>query len=215
MRKYLRDNLHRIAQYLEIVVAIIITIMITLSIINMVIYIAMNPLEIQDSDAFYKFMNDALSLIIGIEFLKMIIVPTSDNIIETLLFAVSRHVILDHELSVMIIGVVSVAILFFIKKYLYSTFEEIHTFNFRGKTKIELINRIASLNIPVINGQKRIGEYLAYRLESEKKPLNSGEKVQINDQVYFMINRVKDHEIKNVELVMDSRERLKDEKIDL
>lgn len=206
MRKYLRDKLHRLAQYLEIIVALIIFVMIAISIMNMVIHIALNPLEIQGSEAFYKFMNDALSLIIGIEFLKMIIVPTSDNIIETLMFAVARHVILDQELSVMIIGVASVAILFFIKKYLYSTFEEIHTYNFRGKTKIEFINRVAGLNLPIIDGRDRIGEYLIHQLKEEDRPINAGEKIKVNDKIFFIINRMsKENKIKNIELVIDSR----------
>lgn len=207
MRKYIRHNLQRIAQYLEIIVALIITVMIFISIINMVIHILKNPMEIQDSARFYEFMDDALSLIIGLEFIKMIIIPTSDNVIETLLFAVSRHVILDHELSVMIIGVISVMLLFFTKKYLFSNFEEVQTYIFRGKTRIEFVNKIVHLNLPIENGINKLGPYLENQLKREGKSPRIGSKVMINPNTYMMINSMsKENSIKTVELIINQKE---------
>ena len=83
----------------------------------MIYRVATNPLEIQDEEAFYYFLESALSLIVGIEFLKMIIIPTSQNVIETLLFAVARHIILDHGTDVMIFGTLSILLLFLTLKY--------------------------------------------------------------------------------------------------
>ncbi|MGI6402639.1 MAG: phosphate-starvation-inducible PsiE family protein [Oscillospiraceae bacterium] len=62
----------------------------------------------------------AFSLIIGIEFVKMVCKPTAGNVVEVLMFAVARYVIIDHSAILnSLLGVISIAILFATRKYLF------------------------------------------------------------------------------------------------
>ena len=74
-----------------------------------------------------NFIEYSFSIIIGIEFVKMVCKPTASNIIEVLTFAVARFLIIDHS-SIMnsFLGAVSIAILFTTKKYLLSDVGDLH-----------------------------------------------------------------------------------------
>lgn len=64
-------------------------------------------------------LESVLTLVVGLEFVKMLILHTPQSVIEVLLYAVARQVIISHD-SVMenLIGVSAVAIIFIIRKYL-------------------------------------------------------------------------------------------------
>lgn len=203
MVKYFQDKLHIIAQYIEIVVATIIGIMITLSVISMIVHIAMNPFEIQDAEAFHTFLSDALSLIVGIEFLKMIVIPTSNNVIETLMFAVSRQVILDHDITVTIVGVISIALLFLTKKYLFSHFAKVEKTILRGSTTIRMANKICGTDLPTDTAYGTLGEMIVNLLHAEGRNVNVGSSVEI-DNVGLRIEKLnEDKQATRVEVIKD------------
>ena len=61
-----------------------------------------------------------MTLAIGIEFVKMLCTHTPETIIEILLFAISRQMIVEHlSTTETIIGVGAIAGLFAIRKYLF------------------------------------------------------------------------------------------------
>lgn len=63
---------------------------------------------------------DAFLLVIGVEFVKMIIKPTSENILEVIMLTITRSLIMDHSSMVQtLIGVLSMLILFIIRKYFF------------------------------------------------------------------------------------------------
>jgi hypothetical protein len=78
--------------------------------------------------SFYKeFFNYSLQLIIGIEFIKMLLKHTPDSAIEVLVFVTARRLIVDeHFTSIDILFVViALAVLFGIKKYLNTKYKDI------------------------------------------------------------------------------------------
>ena len=59
-------------------------------------------------------------VIIGIELIKVLVRKDLDSIVEVLLFTVTRHLIIEGgSIKENLIGVISIAILFFIRKYLF------------------------------------------------------------------------------------------------
>ena len=78
---------------------------------------------------FSNFLKNALGLVVGVEFVKMLVRHTMDNVVEVLIFAISRHLIVYHlEIWEILIGVLCMAILFAIRKFLVvSSDEEKHT----------------------------------------------------------------------------------------
>lgn len=75
----------------------------------------------QQIDVMY-YLESAMTLAIGIEFVKMLCTHTSETVIEILLFAISRQMIVEHLLATeTILGVGAIAGLFAVRKYLFCT----------------------------------------------------------------------------------------------
>ena len=75
----------------------------------------------QQIDVMY-YLESAMTLAIGIEFVKMLCTHTSETVIEILLFAISRQMIVEHlSAKETILGVGAIAGLFAVRKYLFCT----------------------------------------------------------------------------------------------
>ena len=69
---------------------------------------------------FTQYLNIAYNIVIGIEFVKMLCRHNVDSVIEVLLFAIVRQMIVEHNNSFeTLVGVLSVALLFLVRKYLF------------------------------------------------------------------------------------------------
>lgn len=67
---------------------------------------------------FSDFLEQVLNLVIGIEFLKMLLKPNTDTILEVLVFVIARHMVVGTTTSVEdFLSVLSVGVLLMIKKY--------------------------------------------------------------------------------------------------
>lgn len=104
------------AQFLELLVALIVIIAIMITFLS----IPNNLKELFINRGFNDFLKDMFNIIIGIELLKMLCQHSLDSVVEVLLFAVARMMIIDHvKIWEMLIGIVAIAILFLIRKFLF------------------------------------------------------------------------------------------------
>ena len=69
-------------------------------------------------------LTDFLNLVVGLEFVKMIMIHSHGAILEVLMFATARQLILDHSMEGHLLGVVAIAGLFAIWRFLYDKNEE-------------------------------------------------------------------------------------------
>lgn len=78
--------------------------------------------------AFMDFLEPVSLIVIGIEFAKMLCKPTSSNIIEVLVFVISRQMIIDHQSPKdMLISVIAICILFLLRRIMLATKpDEVH-----------------------------------------------------------------------------------------
>lgn len=127
-KKDIQDRVYKLAICIETFFAIVIAIVIVLLAIKL-ITIIFQPGFFVDEESFSNFLKNALGLVVGVEFVKMLVRHTMDNVVEVLIFAISRHLIVYHlEIWEMLIGVLCIAILFAIRKFLVvSSDEEKHT----------------------------------------------------------------------------------------
>lgn len=96
-----------------------ILIVIALAGISMIHDITRISLWDMDIDFFTEFLSNALSLVVGVEFIKMLCRHSVQNVVEVLLFATARQMVVEHlETWQTLIGVAAIAILFAIRKYL-------------------------------------------------------------------------------------------------
>lgn len=72
-----------------------------------------------DATNFYsEFLGKALSLVIGLEFIRMLTHHSPDLVIEVLIYAISRNLIVSHpDFTSILLGILAIAILFAIRKF--------------------------------------------------------------------------------------------------
>ncbi len=66
-----------------------------------------------DTAPFLLFLEDMFNFIVGVEFIKMLCKPSSENVIEVLVFLVARHMIIGTNSAVdILLSVLAVALLY-------------------------------------------------------------------------------------------------------
>lgn len=85
-------------------------------------------------ESFNNFLASAFNLVIGIEFIKMLCKHTPATVIEVLLFAIARQLIVEHTSTMEnLFGIISIGILFAIRKYLCYNNEEVKELSTKPK----------------------------------------------------------------------------------
>ena len=116
MNSDFRDKLSNAATAVEITLGMVILIACIVSGIGMVAMTDMNKL-FGDPAYLQARMSSACLIIIGIELIKMI---TIDSVVDVMLLAIARQMIVEHTSPIEnLIAVLSIGILFVIRKYLY------------------------------------------------------------------------------------------------
>ncbi len=119
MFKKAQRSIIAVLRIIEVMVAILLTVTIGLLAINMVPEI-LGLLSAKTNISDLKYILEySFSLIIGVEFVKMVCKPTAGNVVEVLMFAVTRFLIIEHSAITSLFGVLSIAVLFATKKYLF------------------------------------------------------------------------------------------------
>ncbi|MGI6069075.1 MAG: transporter [Blautia sp.] len=119
IRKRFNEVIYNVARYAEIAFSIIILLAIASQVIPLLHELTQLSLLTLDMDFFTDFLAESLSLVVGLEFVKMLCRHTADTLVEVLMFAIARQMIVEH-LSTLetLIGVLAIAVLFAIRKYL-------------------------------------------------------------------------------------------------
>ena len=96
MGEKLRRAMDRFCDFMEIVLAVIAG----LALLASVVLYVLSLLGIADvgyeTESFSLFLNEIFALVVGIEFIQMLLKPSVDNVIEVLVFLATRHLILSY-----------------------------------------------------------------------------------------------------------------------
>ncbi len=119
-RETTQTFLYEITFFLELIVAAMVIIIIIGMIIGMAIELIQSPSLLTDASRFTHLLGTIMNIVVGIEFLKMLCRHNLDSVIEVLLFALARQLIAtQHTVLESLLCVVSVTILFLVRKYLF------------------------------------------------------------------------------------------------
>ena len=119
IRKHFNELIYNTARYTEIALSIVIIIVIALSGLRLILTTAGTSIMDMDTSFFTSFLSQALSLVVGVEFVKMLCRHSAQTVVEVLLFATARQMVVEHlNTTQTLIGIVGIAILFAIRKYL-------------------------------------------------------------------------------------------------
>ena len=180
MKKDLQDAVHELTYYIELVIAIIMCGIIgimTFKILTTALpnYILGDRIEIEG------FLEKVMMLAIGLEFVKMLCKHTPSTVIDVLLFAIARQMIVEHTSTLEnLIGVVALAGLFATRKYLLCHFDEIEKRVYRGSQKTKITNRMAGIKIPIEEGDT-LAEVVKTVLNREERTIAIGACVWYSD----------------------------------
>lgn len=112
--------IYRIAQFLEILVSLLVIAAVVLSLRTVGIQLGVLAGDPAGTDGLMAFLSTAFTVVIGIEFLKMLSRHNLSSVIEVLLFAIARQMVIEHTSPMEnLIMVAAIAVLFIIRKYLF------------------------------------------------------------------------------------------------
>jgi len=111
--------IHRFCNIMEMVLAFFIIVGLLITFVKYFLNPQMYAGMLYGSFSFTDLLNKTFDLIIGIEFIQMLCKPKSENIIEMLIFLVSRHLILQYDNSLMdFLSILAVCILCLLRRFL-------------------------------------------------------------------------------------------------
>lgn len=119
MNSDLRDKISSAATAIEITLGLIILLACVVGSVGLVCTTELNQMLLVP-DYFQERLSDACLIIIGIELIKMITSYTIDSVVDVMLLAIARQMIVEHTSPLEnLLAVLSVGVLFVIRKYLY------------------------------------------------------------------------------------------------
>ena len=173
MKKYATAILRKVSSFLEIFISVVLTV----SIILVAVKLAMSLKNIPNFDMYPNYsdlLENCLSLIIGVEMIRMLYQQTPSTVFEVLLFAIARQIIVEHSNPVAtLIGVISIAILFATRKFLFVEFDESERVIFRATSKAKHVNSIIHVHIQCEDNQT-LRDVLHKRFEEEQTEIGVG-----------------------------------------
>ena len=107
------------------------------------------------------FISAIINLVICIEFVKMLCKHTPDTLVEVMMFAIARQMIVEHTSPQQnLLVVLAIAILFTIKKFLFGKYDDIDKTVFLPSQKISSINELVHVEIPKEFQHQTLGQLL-------------------------------------------------------
>ena len=111
---------YRIAQLLEILVSFLVVAAIVLSFATIFHQLGLMAADPTNADGLQDFLSTAFTVVIGVEFLKMLSRHNLSSVVEVLLFAISRQMVIAYPSPAEnLLMVAAIAALFLIRKFLF------------------------------------------------------------------------------------------------
>lgn len=117
-----------------------------------------------------------------------------------LLFALARQLVIEHgSVSDYLMGIASVAILFAVRKYLFTHFDGSSNIVLRANNKVKKANILARVQLPC-QPNETLGDLLVRHLNDEEKDVAIGSVVYINN-VALRVDSMHDGLVTRVEII--------------
>ncbi|PIO78269.1 phosphate-starvation-inducible PsiE family protein [Streptococcus parauberis] len=203
MRKYLQELVTEISHYLEILLSLILTIAMIFFAISLVANLPGFLIsDVNNNDLFENILGRALTLAVGVELIKMLSKPSPGTVIEVLLFALTRQMIVDHpKMFDFLLGIIAVAILFAIRRYLFVKFDESTSIMIRGSQTLKMTKIIAHVSIDGAKEEK-LRDYMTKRLQEENHSISVGAVLNLGSFA-LRIDKMRGGLITRVEVIRD------------
>lgn len=192
-RKFLL-YLNKIVYVFEILISVLLIIGILISVPDIVSYYGaiLKSDSIVGYDQFKQFLDHVLLLVLAVEFVLLMTAHSDSTIIHLIMLVVARKMLIKSGNMVdILIGVVSITILFAVRKFLMtsSVMDSIFTGsenNFSASTDIEEINKLENYQIDD-RGYKTLGGLVSNLVKESGYELEMGTMVDDGEYIYEII----------------------------
>lgn len=201
MRKYLQDIETEVSHYLEMVLSFILMVAMVFFAFSLISeLLGFLSSKIDNDRLFEVVLSRAMSLAVGVELIKMLSKPSPGTVIEVLLFALTRQLIVDHpSISDFLLGIIAVAVLFAIRRYLFIQFDNATRMIIRANHKIKMVNVMARINIQA-EKDDTLKTYMTRKLNEDNKTISVGSIVYLKN-VALRVEKMHGDEISRVEVI--------------
>ena len=118
MHKKTETLMHKILHIMEAIIAIL-TLIVIVGMLGFEVYRMVTVKDYFLEDGINTYLHNILTIVVGLEFVRMLMDMTPANTLEVLIVAISRHVILSHDDPLSNVAcVLCIAGLFAIRRYL-------------------------------------------------------------------------------------------------
>lgn len=119
MEAKIKELMHRLSYLLEILVGFLMLAALFSALFGL--FSIVSPFDLfKDPTVFSQYLGIASTIVIGVEFVKMLCTHTIDSVIDIMLLAIARQMITEHTSPLEnLFAVASIAILYLVRKFLY------------------------------------------------------------------------------------------------
>ncbi|MGB7604932.1 MAG: transporter associated domain-containing protein [Lutisporaceae bacterium] len=197
-------KIKKLTYYLEFVLALFIVASVILGMVDLIRYLILifttNPVDTYE--ILQKFLGHVLLLVVGIELVVMLVFHSPSSVIEVLLYAVARKLLIGNQGMIdFIIGIVAIAAIFAIRKFLFveNMSDSIDSRNiFSAATPTKYINELLDIEIPEEIGNT-IGGVISHVAKNSCRSLVVGAEFDILN-IKIRILKMKDGVIEKVSI---------------
>lgn len=192
-RKFLL-YLNKIVYLFEILISIFLIIGILISVPDIISYYGaiLKSDSLVGYDQFKQFLDHVLILVIAVEFVLLMTAHSDSTIIHLIMLVVARKMLIKSDnMMDILIGVISITILFAVRKFLMtsSVIDSIFTGsenNFSASTEIEEINKLENYQIDT-KGYKTLGGLVSNLVKESGYELEMGTMVDDGEYIYEIV----------------------------
>lgn len=119
MKWNIRDLMHRMTSIMEVIVGLLLLLALLSAGFGLIHNFSLAQF-IENPNTFSALLSSVATLVLGVEFIRMLCTHTLDSVIEIMLLAIARQMLVEHTTPFEnMMSVFSMAILYIVRKYLY------------------------------------------------------------------------------------------------
>lgn len=200
MRSFLQSKLYYFSFFIEMFISLILSIVLLILAGRLAVDAVGMTFSTESEEAFTYLLENAMNIAVGVELIKMLCKHSPMTVVEVLMFAIARQMIVAHA-SVWdtLIGVVCIAILFATRKYLFIAHDDVTRVALRATQSVKMANALAKVHIPASEG-RTLREVIEKHLIEEGKEKAVGTCVDF-DNFALCIASIHDDVITRVDIL--------------
>ena len=196
MRHFFQKKIGSITRWLELVLGFILAIIVVLLVLR---YFAVHlPYILEGNLDLTSILGFFLEIAVALEFIKMLAQQTPETVIEVLLFAISKELIIKQTTQLENLAGIAT------RKFLFFKSDETERIVMRASSTVASANRLADVHIPA-SADATLGEVVADAVVKSGHTISIGALAEFEDCA-LRVDSIHDKKITRVEIISFQRQ---------